>query len=51
LSQKAADHFRGKLEQAGFDVFGQTGPELPAEIKAQIEKWAQIVNSTGFNVD
>jgi tripartite-type tricarboxylate transporter receptor subunit TctC len=39
---------KARLEQEGFDVPGQTGPGLSAEIKAQVEKWAKIVRATGL---
>jgi tripartite-type tricarboxylate transporter receptor subunit TctC len=42
---------RQKLENQGFAVSGQTGPELIAEIKRQIARWAKIVKATGFKAD
>jgi tripartite-type tricarboxylate transporter receptor subunit TctC len=42
---------KGRLEQEGFDVPGQTGPEQTSEIKAQVEKWAKVVKATGFRAD
>jgi tripartite-type tricarboxylate transporter receptor subunit TctC len=42
---------RAKLEAQGFDVSGASGPQLKADIKAQIERWARIVKATGFKAD
>ena len=46
-----APEIRQKLESQGFEVSGQTGPEVTAGIKAQIKKWARIVAATGFKAD
>jgi tripartite-type tricarboxylate transporter receptor subunit TctC len=42
---------RAKLEAQGFDVSGASGPQLKADIKTQIERWARIVKATGFKAD
>ena len=39
---------RAKLEEAGFDVPAQTGPELQASIREGTERWAKLVKATGF---
>jgi len=39
---------RARLEQMGFDVAAQTGPEFTAAIRAGQERWARVVKSTGF---
>jgi tripartite-type tricarboxylate transporter receptor subunit TctC len=44
----ADPNVRGKLETQGFDVSGESGPELTADIKAQIERWARLVKASGF---
>ncbi len=40
---------RAKLEAQGFDMSGETGPQLLAEIKAQAARWAQLVKASGFD--
>ena len=35
----------------GFDVSGQEGPQLEADIKLQIARWARIAKATGFKAD
>jgi len=42
---------KAKLETLGFDVPGRTGPNLLADIKLQIERWAALVKATGFKAD
>ena len=42
---------RAKLEAQGFDISGQSGPELVADIKAQIARWARLVKAAGFKAD
>ncbi len=42
---------RSKLEAQGFDVSGQSGPELAASIKEQIARWGRIAKATGFKAD
>jgi len=42
---------KARLEQLGFDVPGRTGPNLMADIKVQIERWAALVRATGFKTD
>ena len=39
---------RTRLEQMGFDVSAQTGPELAAAIRAGQERWVKVVKATGF---
>jgi tripartite-type tricarboxylate transporter receptor subunit TctC len=47
----ADPELRAKLEAQGFDVSGQSGPELAASIKVQIERWGRIAKATGFKAD
>lgn len=42
---------RGKLESEGFDISGQSGPELSSEIKDQIERWASLIKASGFKAE
>jgi tripartite-type tricarboxylate transporter receptor subunit TctC len=42
---------KAKLEAQGLDIFGQSGPEFAADIKAQIERWARLVKAAGFKAD
>jgi tripartite-type tricarboxylate transporter receptor subunit TctC len=42
---------REKLEAQGYDVSGETGPYLKTNIKAQIERWGQLVKAAGFSAD
>ncbi len=39
---------RERLEQMGFDVSGQSGPEFAASLRAGEERWAKVVKATGF---
>lgn len=39
---------RAMLERQGFQVSGETEPELSAGIKARSARWARIVKATGF---
>lgn len=42
---------KASLEEQGFDVSGQTGPDFLADIKAQSGRWAALVKATGFKAD
>jgi tripartite-type tricarboxylate transporter receptor subunit TctC len=42
---------REKLEAQGYDVAGETGPQLKTNIKAQIERWGRLVKAAGFSAD
>jgi tripartite-type tricarboxylate transporter receptor subunit TctC len=42
---------REKLEAQGFEVSGETGPQLKAEIKQQIERWGRLVQASGFSIE
>jgi tripartite-type tricarboxylate transporter receptor subunit TctC len=42
---------RDKLEAQGYDVSGETGPQLKASIKEQIERWRRLVKAAGFSAD
>jgi tripartite-type tricarboxylate transporter receptor subunit TctC len=42
---------REKLEKQGFDISGQSGPELMAGIKTQITRWARLIKATNFKAD
>ncbi len=40
---------RSKLEAQGYEVTGETGPHLLADIKTQLARWARIVKAAGFS--
>jgi tripartite-type tricarboxylate transporter receptor subunit TctC len=40
-----------KLETQGYDVSGETGPQLMSNIKVQIERWARLVKAAGFTAE
>jgi tripartite-type tricarboxylate transporter receptor subunit TctC len=42
---------KNKLEAQGFEVVGQTGPQLIPDIKRQIERWAKLVKASGFSAE
>jgi tripartite-type tricarboxylate transporter receptor subunit TctC len=42
---------RAKLEAQGFDISGEFGPELASEIKGQIERWARLIEASGFKAE
>jgi tripartite-type tricarboxylate transporter receptor subunit TctC len=42
---------REKLEAQGYDVSGETGPQLKVNIKQQIERWRRLVKAAGFSAD
>jgi tripartite-type tricarboxylate transporter receptor subunit TctC len=42
---------RQKLEAQGFKASGETGPQLKANIKAQIARWGRLVKASGFSVE
>jgi tripartite-type tricarboxylate transporter receptor subunit TctC len=42
---------RQKLEAQGFDISGETGPQLKTEIKAQGARWGRLVKASGISVE
>jgi tripartite-type tricarboxylate transporter receptor subunit TctC len=42
---------REKLVAQGFEVSGETGPQLMTSIKAQIERWGRLVKASGFSAE
>ena len=38
-------------EAQGYEVTGETGPQLMPDIKAQTMRWARIVRAAGFSAD
>jgi len=42
---------RGKLDTQGFDMSGQTGPELGEDIRKQSERWARLIKASGYKAD
>jgi tripartite-type tricarboxylate transporter receptor subunit TctC len=42
---------RQKLETQGFEVSGETGPQLKTNIKAQVARWGRLVKASGFSVE
>ena len=40
-----------KLEAQGFEVSGETGPQLKSEIKQQVERWGRLVKASGFSIE
>jgi tripartite-type tricarboxylate transporter receptor subunit TctC len=40
---------RKKLEAQGYEVTGETGPQILQDIKTQIARWARIVKAAGFS--
>jgi len=42
---------KAKLEAQGFEVSGETGPQLKSEIKQQLERWGRLVKASGFSVE
>lgn len=42
---------RAKLEAQGYDVTGETGPQLLPNIKAQIVRWGKLVKASGFSAE
>jgi tripartite-type tricarboxylate transporter receptor subunit TctC len=40
-----------KLEAQGFEVSGETGPQLKSEIKQQVERWGCLVKASGFSIE
>jgi len=47
----ADSEVRAKLEAQGFDMSGQSGPELTSEIKGQIERWSRLIKASGFRAE
>lgn len=42
---------RRKLEAQGFEVSGETGPQLKTEIKAQAARWGRLVAASGWSFE
>lgn len=42
---------RKKLELQGYEVTGETGPQLMPDIKAQQVRWERLVKAAGFSAD
>ena len=42
---------RQKLEAQGFEVVGETGPQLLPDIKEQIARWGKLVERSGFSAE
>jgi len=42
---------RKKLELQGYEVTGETGPQLMTDIKAQQVRWERLVKAAGFSSD
>ncbi len=42
---------REKLVAQGFEVSGETGPQLMTSIKEQIERWGRLVKASGFSAE
>jgi tripartite-type tricarboxylate transporter receptor subunit TctC len=42
---------RSKLDAQGFDMSGQTGPELAEDIRKQSERWARLIKASGYKAD
>jgi tripartite-type tricarboxylate transporter receptor subunit TctC len=42
---------RQKLEAQGFNVSGETGPQLKTNIKEQMVRWGRLVKASGFSVE
>ena len=42
---------RKKLEVQGYEVTGETGPQLMTDIKAQQVRWNRLVKAAGFSSD
>src|SRR6516165_998931 len=40
-----------KLEAQGFEVSGETGPQLKTNIKEQVERWGRLVKASGFSIE
>ena len=42
---------KAKLEAQGFEVSGETGPQLKSEIKQQVERWGRLVKASRFSIE
>jgi len=40
-----------KLEAQGYEVTGETGPQLMTNIKAQVERWKRLIKASGFSAE
>lgn len=40
-----------KLEAQGYDMSGETGPQLMTKIKQEIERWGRLVKASGFSAE
>jgi tripartite-type tricarboxylate transporter receptor subunit TctC len=47
----ADPEIRRKLEAQGFEVSGETGPQLKTNIKEQGARWGRLVKASGFSVE
>ena len=47
----ADPEMRQKLEAQGYEVTGETGPQLMANIKEQIVRWGRLVKASGFSAE
>jgi tripartite-type tricarboxylate transporter receptor subunit TctC len=41
---------RKKLEAQGFEVSGETGPQLKTEILQQVQRWGRLVKASGITI-
>ena len=51
IAAHADPEIRSKLEAQGFEVSGETGPQLLPNIKEQIERWGRLANASGFSAE
>jgi len=51
IAAHADPDIRGKLEAQGFEVSGETGPQLKTNIKEQGARWARLVKASGFSLE
>jgi tripartite-type tricarboxylate transporter receptor subunit TctC len=51
VAAHAEPEVRQKLEAQGFEVSGETGPQLKTEIKEQTVRWGRLVKASGWSVE
>jgi tripartite-type tricarboxylate transporter receptor subunit TctC len=51
IAAHADPDVRKKLEAQGFEVSGETGPQLKADIIAQKARWGRLVEASGWSVE
>jgi tripartite-type tricarboxylate transporter receptor subunit TctC len=51
IAAHADPAIRQKLEAQGFDVSGETGPQLKTNIKEQGARWGRLVKASGISVE